>query len=73
MSFEPEVLRLLAETREVRIETQRPASAPHSTIIWVVVDGEDVFVRSWLGARARWYREAVANPEVTIVAAPTSM
>ena len=40
----------------------------HSAIIWVVVDGEDVFVRSWLGARARWYREVVANPAVTVVA-----
>jgi len=27
-----------------------------------------VFVRSWLGKRARWFREAVANQAVTIVA-----
>jgi len=67
MSFEPGVLRLLAEAREVRIETQRPGSALHSTIIWVVVDGDDVFIRSWRGAGARWYREAVSNPQVGLV------
>jgi hypothetical protein len=61
-------LELLAGTREIRIETRsRPDGPVHSAIIWVVVDGEDVFIRSWLGARARWYREAVANPAVTIV------
>jgi Uncharacterized protein conserved in bacteria (DUF2255) len=32
------------------------------------VEGEDVFVRSWLGERGRWYREARANPQVTILA-----
>jgi hypothetical protein len=32
----------------------------------VAFDGDDVFVRSWLGKRARWYREAIANRAVTI-------
>jgi hypothetical protein len=49
--------------REVDIETRRGADAPvHRTTIWAVVDGEDVFVRSWRGAGARWYRELTANP-----------
>ena len=68
MPFEPDDLRLLAATREITIETSASGGRTHSAIIWVVVDGDDVFVRSWLGARARWYREAVANPAVTIVA-----
>jgi hypothetical protein len=68
VSFDRGDLDLLAGSREIRIETRRPDGPVHSAIIWVVVDGEDVFVRSWLGARARWYREAVANPAVTIVA-----
>ena len=38
----------------------------HRTTIWIVVDGDDAFVRSVNGAAARWYREAVANPAVTI-------
>ena len=62
----PDDLALLAETEEIRIETARPDGPPHRTIIWVVVDGDDAFVRSVNGAEARWYREAVANPSVTI-------
>jgi hypothetical protein len=68
VSFDRGDLDLLAGSREIRIETRRPDGPVHSAIIWVVVDGEDVFIRSWLGARARWYREAVANPAVTVVA-----
>ena len=66
MRFQPGELALLAETEEIEIETARPGSPARRTIIWVVVDGDDVFVRSVNGTRARWYREAVANPEVTI-------
>ncbi len=69
MAFDSDNLELLAASPEIRIETRTAPDGPvHSAIIWVVVDGEDVFVRSWLGKRARWYREAVANPAVTIVA-----
>jgi hypothetical protein len=67
VSFPDEDLALLARTEEVRIETQAPNGPPHRTIIWIVVDGEDVFVRSVRGARGRWYREAVANPAVGIL------
>ena len=62
-SFDAETLRLLDETKEVRIETRRHEDAPvHRTIIWVVtVDGE-AFVRSVRGEKGRWYREVSANP-----------
>ena len=66
MSFEPEDLARLAAAKEVEIETQAPDGPAHRTIIWIVVDGPDTFVRSYLGERARWYREAVANPAVAI-------
>jgi hypothetical protein len=66
MRFEPGELAWLDETEEVEIETARPDGPAHRTIIWVVVDGDDAFVRSVNGATARWYREAVANPAVTI-------
>jgi hypothetical protein len=66
MRFEPGELVLLDETEEVEIETARPDGPAHRTIIWVVVDGDDAFIRSVNGATARWYREAVANPAVTI-------
>jgi hypothetical protein len=39
------------------VETTSPKGRVHRVPIWVVVDGEDVFVRSYLGAKARWYRE----------------
>jgi len=68
VAFDRDILELLAASPEIRIETRRADGPAHSAIIWVVVDGEDVFVRSWLGKRARWFREAVANPAVTIVA-----
>jgi hypothetical protein len=63
-SFDAETLRLLDETREVRIETRRDAHSPeHRTIIWVVVVEGEVFVRSLRGQRGRWYREISSNPE----------
>ena len=66
MRFAPDELALLADSEEIEIETARPGGPPHRTIIWVVVDGDDVFVRSVNGASARWYREALADPSVTI-------
>jgi hypothetical protein len=66
MAFNAEDLALIDRTREVRIETSMPDGEAHRTIIWVVVDGGDVFVRSYQGAQARWYREALANPSVVL-------
>jgi hypothetical protein len=68
MPFDAETLDLLARTKEVRIETSRPGGPVHGAIIWIVVDGEDVFIRSFRGERGRWYRETLANPHVTIEA-----
>jgi hypothetical protein len=63
-SFDPDILRLLDDTKEVRIETRRDADSPeHRTIIWVVVVEGEVFVRSVRGQRGRWYREISSNPE----------
>ena len=63
-SFDAETLRLLDETKEVRIETRREGNSPeHRTIIWVVVVEGEVFVRSVRGQRGRWYREISSNPE----------
>ncbi len=30
--------------------------------IWVVVDGDDVFIRTYRGSKSRWYRELLAGP-----------
>jgi hypothetical protein len=66
MPFEPAELALLDATEEIEIETGRPDGAAHRTTIWIVVDGDDAFIRSVNGATARWYRETVASPMVTI-------
>ena len=62
-TFDEETLRLLAERREVRITTTRPDGIERRTIIWVVVDGEDVFVRSVRGDRGHWFHAALDRPD----------
>ena len=67
MPFSRDDLDALDRAKEVRIETSAGPDQPiHTTIIWIVVDGDDVFVRSWRGVTARWYREALANPEIAL-------
>lgn len=66
MSFGTDDLARLAAAREVDIETQAPDGPVHTTTIWVVVDGEETFVRTYQGADSRWYREALANPAVAV-------
>jgi hypothetical protein len=66
MSFAEDDLTRLGAAKEVDIETQAPDGPPHRATIWIVVDGDQAFVRSWRGPTARWFREAVANPAVAI-------
>ena len=67
MAFDRTDLDAIDRAKEIRIETAAaPDAERHRTIIWIVVDGDDVFIRSWRGATARWFREATANPEVAI-------
>ena len=71
-SFDAETLRLLDETREVRIETRRDADSPeHRTIIWVVVVEGEVFVRSVRGRKGRWYQRISAHPEGALLVGDT--
>jgi hypothetical protein len=63
-SFDADTLRALREVHEPRIRTDKhPRSA---VVIWVMVDGDDVFVRSWLGARGRWYQDLAAGGTATL-------
>ena len=67
MPFDRTDLDAIDRAKEIRIETSAgPGADVHRTIIWVVVDRDDVFIRSWRGPTARWYREAIANPNVAI-------
>ena len=67
MPYRSDDLRAIDQAKEIEVETSAgPGSEVHRTTIWVVVDGSDVFVRSWRGVTARWFREALANPEIAI-------
>jgi hypothetical protein len=66
MRFSPGDLAVLEATPEVEIETRAADGTLHRTIVWVVVDGTDVFVRCVRGSSGRWYREAVERPDVAI-------
>jgi hypothetical protein len=64
--FDAGTLDVLRATREIGIRVNtRPDRA---TVVWVVVAGEDVFVRSFLGPKGRWYKAAVADGRATLEA-----
>ena len=67
MSFPKATVALLDRTGEVDIETHSPKGTVHVLPIWVVVDGDDVFVRAVRGPTSRWYRELVARPGALVV------
>ncbi|MEX1133658.1 MAG: DUF2255 family protein [Acidimicrobiia bacterium] len=66
MTLSPEQLDQIASTKEVLIET-RDGDQAQETIIWVVVDDGDVFIRSFRGQAGRWYRQAIAKPDVDLI------
>jgi hypothetical protein len=57
--------RLLA-AEEVEIETCRADGSSRLTIVWIVGEAGRLFVRSYLGERGRWYRDALATPDVSL-------
>jgi hypothetical protein len=58
LKFDAATLRHLDAELETDIETVRPDGTSRRTTIWVLVDGDDVFVRSWNGDRGYWYQSA---------------
>lgn len=65
-TFDADTLGALRDVREFRIRTDKhPASA---VVIWVVVEGDAVFVRSFRGAKGRWYRDLAAGGPATLEA-----
>jgi hypothetical protein len=63
-TFDADTLRALRDVQEPRIRTDRLAKS--AVVIWVVVDGDDVYVRSWLGTRGRWYKDLAAGGAATL-------
>jgi Uncharacterized protein conserved in bacteria (DUF2255) len=63
-NFDAETLSELRDLQEVFIRTEKhPKKA---IVIWVAVSDDEVFVRSWLGARGRWYRDLAAGGPATL-------
>ena len=62
--FDADTLGALRELREVGLRTGRhPESA---VVIWVVVADDGVFVRSFRGAKGRWYRDLAGGGPATL-------
>jgi len=65
MGFDSETLRRMDDAVEVVIETSRLDGRRRRTIIWIVVDDQDVFVRSVNGERGYWF-QAATEPDAEI-------
>jgi hypothetical protein len=63
-NFDVDTLRDLHDLQEVVIRTEKhPKSA---IVIWVAVADNELFVRSWLGAKGRWYKDLAAGSGATL-------
>jgi hypothetical protein len=63
-NFDADTLGELRDLQEVFIRTEKhPKSA---IVIWVAVDDNEVFVRSWLGTKGRWYKDLAAGGPATL-------
>ena len=64
-AFDGATLARLDKAYEIEIETRAgPGATAHRTVIWVVVEGGQAFIRTVRGPASRWYREALANPRI---------
>jgi len=68
VTFDESDLDLLAKLEEVDVETHSATGDVHSTIVWPVVRDGVVYLRSYKGPSGRWYREAIADPVIALVA-----
>jgi hypothetical protein len=64
MPFDAATQRALHEAHEVAILTDKHPEA--AVVIWVVVADGEVLVRSFRGARGRWYRDLAAGGPATL-------
>lgn len=67
MTFDAATLSRLREARQVVIETVSATGATHRTVIWIVADERDAYVRAVRGERGRWYRELRDRAQGTVV------
>jgi hypothetical protein len=62
-NFPEDVLVSLEQVDEVQIEPRSADGQPGQPLtIWVVVDGRDVYVRSYRGQKGRWHQALLKQP-----------
>jgi hypothetical protein len=66
MSLDASDIDLIDAAEEVDIETSRRSGETARTVIWVVVDGGRVYVRSVRADAGAWYRRIRANPAAVL-------
>jgi hypothetical protein len=65
--FDAPTIEMLGRVREVEIETTSlDGEQRHRTIVWIVVVGDEAYVRSEYADSGRWYREARSEPQVIL-------
>jgi hypothetical protein len=62
--FDADTLRKLRDANEIAIRTEKHPD--NRVTIWVVVPGDEVFVRSFRGPNGRWYRDVAAGGPATL-------
>ena len=65
--FPSDVLELVATEREVRLTTYgRKTGKETSVTIWIVTDGQKVFIRSGQGLKRHWPKNLLQRPEGSV-------
>ena len=65
--FPKEVLDAVANEKEVRLTTYgRKTGKESSVTIWIVTDGDKVYIRSGQGLKRHWPKNLLARPEGTL-------
>jgi deazaflavin-dependent oxidoreductase (nitroreductase family) len=65
--FPRDVLEAVAKEKEVRLTTNgRTSGMPSTVTIWIVTDGDRVFIRSGQGLRRHWPKNLLKEPEGTV-------
>ena len=63
-TFDKGTLKRLHDMQEVSIRTEKHPDSP--VVIWVVVAGEEAYVRSVKAAKGRWYKDLAKGGDATL-------
>ena len=73
-AWNPEDLARIAESDELVVATTSADGGLRAPVpVWVVRDGDDLYVRSYKGSGGAWFRAATARPEARVSAGGIEM